>query len=286
MYRERACLFCGEEGEPLTDEHLWSAWMTPSILKNWPARPEPAKNEPPFTVLARTQGSDGFKHVMRPSRSLNEKPRCLCRDCNNRRLGRIEDLFFKPLVEPMMLDGTPRSLTVEDRLVIAVWAFKTLVVYNHAYNRPPFLYNNRARKRFIDSLLPPEKNLRVWVSRFNVRGRAGHATGLPLGPNRGAEPQFKGLPCYALTFSIGQFMFQVHAITPVPPKRPFDHTHLFPEYGRWRRKASLIWPVSDHANVPWPPPEDLLDTELDEFCCRWGGRFGPNMTDISPLPTP
>jgi hypothetical protein len=127
----------------------------------------------------------------------------------------------------MMLHGTARMLTVEDCLVIAVWAFKTLVIHNHAYNKSPFLYAAVERKLFIETLFPPEKNFRVWLSRFNVKGRTGHMTGLPLGPNALATPQFRRFSHYAFTFSVGQFMFQAHAIRPKRGRRS-DAIHLFP----------------------------------------------------------
>ncbi|MFN7915716.1 MAG: hypothetical protein U0Q55_10290 [Vicinamibacterales bacterium] len=177
MFRDEACLFCGEDnGTPLTKEHIWSAWMTPSIRQNWPDRLDP--REPPFTILARKQGRAAFEHVTRRSHEINEMPRCLCQHCNNVVLGRVENEFLKPLVEPMMLGGEHRELSIEDRLVIAAWAFKTLVVHNHARNAPPFLYGLKERRRFIKTLTPPAKNFRVWCARFDATGRAGHLTGL------------------------------------------------------------------------------------------------------------
>src|SRR5215472_7068290 len=136
MYRPPVCLFCGvDDGEPLTREHVWSDWMTASLVSVQPLRP---KEQSFFTIVQRGKGTNESVNIVRRSKRMDEKPRCLCHSCNHEKLGRVENDLFKPLVEPMMLRGEARRLTFEDCLVIAVWAFKTLVIHNHAYNKAPF----------------------------------------------------------------------------------------------------------------------------------------------------
>ncbi len=280
MYRSTTCLFCStDKGQPLTREHIWSDWMTDAIRSIQPARP---KEDDLFTIVQRGEGTTETVNIVRRSRRMDEKPQCLCHQCNHERLGRVENEFFKPVVERMMLSGEPRALEVEDCLAIAVWAFKTLVVHNHAYNKPPFLYSRIERKRFILTLLPPETNFRVWLGRFNVPGRTGHMTGLPLGASATAERHFKRLGAYALTFTTGQLLLQMHVVIPPNDRRRTDFTRFFPEPIYWRDKTVTIWPLTAHDDVAWPPRNEILNSELDDFCCRWGGKLSGSLADIAP----
>jgi hypothetical protein len=231
--------------------------------------------------VQRGEGAAENTRIVKRSRSMDEKPQYLCDRCNNERLGRVERERLKPLVEPMMLYGTPRSLSSDDQRTIAMWAFKTLIVHNHAYSKPPFLYSRTERKRFIATLVPPEKNFRVWLARLDVPGRTGQVTGLPLVPNSTATREYKHLWCYTLTVSVGQFMFQIHAIRPGDSRRG-DFTRLFPDVdARWQRKVIQIWPWATHVEAAWPPPENVRNTELDEFCSRWGGMLSAGLADIA-----
>jgi hypothetical protein len=127
------------------------------------------------------------------------------------------------------------------------------------------------------------ENFRVWLARVDVPDRTGHLTGLPLVPNSTATRECKHLWCYTLTLSVGQFMFQTHAIRPGDSRRG-DFTRLFPDVDtRWQRKVVQIWPCATHAEVAWPPPENVRNEELEVFCCRWGGRLSAGVADIAPL---
>jgi hypothetical protein len=53
-YREAACVFCGDDGKPLTDEHLWSDWMT-SSLKSLHTNTRDS-DDAPFAIVRRTEG--------------------------------------------------------------------------------------------------------------------------------------------------------------------------------------------------------------------------------------
>src|SRR5262249_36917116 len=163
---------------------------------------------------------------------------------NHETLGDFENLHFKPIVEPMMLYGEPRLLSVQDRLALTVWAYKTLILVGYDVHPSPF-HSIVERKHFIKTFEPPERNLEVWV--FKYRGEAGrmegHARANYLVPVSGSKNfhTLKGTRHLILTFVVGHFGFQIRHMRGVTPAL-FDafRPTLF-----WANNTVRIWPIDE-----------------------------------------
>ena len=229
----------------------------------------PNKRNADFLIVRRFR--DGKPSRAYRAKRINIKPKLLCKECNNVKLGYVEDRFFKPLVEPMMLKGRNVTFNEENILTLAVWAFKTLLVSNHTYYNPPFFYSLEDSKRFMKSMIPPEQNLRIWLFRFRSNGPEGHICPLDLFPTATIPASLKHLRQYALTFIAGRFGFQIHAIS----GEDRDLTGLLPPPSVWDAQTVQMWPCNTN-NLCWPPPKDLRSSQYDSFSTRFGGTPPPD----------
>lgn len=139
----------------LTGEHLWSDWM--NVF---------------FPGKERFVSRDAVGRVIsdRVSGSLDWKARVVCEECNGGWMSDIESNHAKPAMSDL-IKGTPGILLSFSRTnSIALFAFKTAVVFDYMQrNRMPF-FARSVRNQFRESLTVPP-TVRMWMAGFVPNGR-------------------------------------------------------------------------------------------------------------------
>jgi hypothetical protein len=172
----------------------------------------------------------------------------------------IESKHAKPVMTPLIKGENLVSIGDQEAHSLALFAFKTAVVLDHANRRDegPF-FSPRIRHSFRRSLAIPNI-VQMWLCgydrhRNNLRV---HTTYL----NGKIKPTYP-IQMYVLTFGIGCFVFQTVSA------KHFGTISLAPSPG-FERLAVPFWP-----NIPpgivWPNPVENLSevSEFDRFAFRW-----------------
>src|ERR1700686_3554136 len=101
----KACILCGAlPPPPLTGEHLWPDWYN---------RQQPGFRYELESILERG------KPVVRPTQSMNLKPRVLCASCNTAWGSKLEDRVG-PILTPM-IRGEAKTLTADEMQLVSAW---------------------------------------------------------------------------------------------------------------------------------------------------------------------
>src|SRR5882672_10108178 len=102
----RQCLFCDQAAN--SKEHVWPSWILEKLKIDRPIQHVIGKKEPKILPKAEIQ------------------IRCVCEDCNNGWMSRLETENM-PIIGPLMHDiSIPLSL--ERQRSVALWAVKTAMV--------------------------------------------------------------------------------------------------------------------------------------------------------------
>jgi hypothetical protein len=186
---------------------------------------------------------------------LDWKAKVVCGPCNNEWMSELENVHAKPSMTDLIL-GKPGVPIDETRAnSIALFAFKTAVVFDHLVSdRAPF-FERSARHEFCNSLtIPP--NVHMWLTRFVPSGSGLAQTVY----HSGTVPPNKNLSMYVCTYSIEHLVLQVvgykaDGLDGAETKHDFQ--------------AIPFWPKIPGAFV-WPPAEALHTvSDFDSFSARW-----------------
>ncbi len=233
----KQCAFCPHEGK-LSLEHVFGDWLNPLF-----------PGQKIFTLL-----SPSGEIVHRSVRdTINWKAKVVCKKCNETWMSEIENEHAKPTLTPLITGEVDIPITKAKAKSIALFAFKTAVVLDHAQrDRVPF-FPFRFRRAFREGhFIPPF--VRVWICGFADRSH-GQSIGVY---HKGTIPPAYPLEMYTCTCSIGHFAFQVLAVKQIraaglrlEPSIKFDRLSvpLWPEV-----LPGFIWPAAEVIRSP----EELL----------------------------
>src|SRR5690349_19672450 len=124
MAKYGQCAFCPKVAE-FSGEHVWSEWIGTILGK---------KKYQVFDYSGSNQLLQYSKNT------LDLKLPVVCRPCNNNWMSQLEEHHAKPaMARPILSDGLT-TITKEQQAAIAKFAFKCMVVADHAAKpkRPPF----------------------------------------------------------------------------------------------------------------------------------------------------
>jgi hypothetical protein len=243
----RTCAFCNREAE-LTREHIWSNWIAHSFPKN-------------RRYLMSTHNAQGdVKTWEKPE--LNEKAKIVCSGCNNGWMSQLEN-SAKPLLENMILHGSPLSLLPVGSSTVACFAFKNAVIADQmSKDRTPF-YSESEREAFKESLLLPA-GFNVWMAIYpRHRGLfEGYYSDVPA-----KEPdRFK---LHVFTYGVGYLVLQAVGFKWINRNqrrhRPIPALVQGPKF---QSVSISMWP-SNRRPVMWPPQSDLVDEITKPYADRW-----------------
>jgi hypothetical protein len=230
----RICAFCPHSAK-MSAEDVLPKWMHPLFAGNGVMRFQTAQQQ--WTV---------------PTAHIDWRAKVVCKNCNNTWMSRIEDEHGKPVLTPLIEGDKVVSIGQTAARSIAIWAFKTAVVMDHAHKllgQPYFSYEERAA--FRKTLIIPNDSA-VWVGNFS-----GHRYKIKseTGQNSGHIAPDQALTMFVFTCAIGCLVIQFgHARTSRPvifePKPGFEYI------------MAPIWPDL-YPNLTWPWPDKL--TENSQF---------------------
>jgi hypothetical protein len=268
----KACILCDAgPPPPLTGEHLWSDWYN--------------RQQPGFRYELESK-LEGGEATVRPTQSLNLKPRVLCVACNTGWGSKLEDRI-RPILTPMISD-TAVTLTEADMQLLSAWF--TLKVMVSEYLVPSGV---RLRRFFelhhgqhLRATLQPPDGVRIWIGRYvGSRRDAGWIMDRGSAHEVSIEPRAAAL-WHSVTYSIGQVLLHMFATS-----RPVlldgtarDRGRLDPisyvfEWapGDWDSCLTPIWP-SPSGTVSWPPQKAFDDKGFLYVADRWNVQK-PRRTD-------
>lgn len=227
----RACLFCGSSG-PLTREHVVPRWV--SQVYEYDSGPRSY-----FTMRYPAE---------RTSKHVDYIAKVICKRCNNTWLADLEGRAQTLLTD--RIRGHPAWLKVDDKVTIATWAVKTVMLMvrlsrDHFDTVPLEHY-----RRFHTARRPLPEHL-VWMAGYQPRERESRCHVQTLGVNGGGR-------AYYCTLQIGCVVLHVFGHDLSEPQQvgpPGGEPYV------WQ-----LWPEQPF-DVPWPPPlaldADTIDRVLE-----------------------
>jgi hypothetical protein len=186
---------------------------------------------------------------------LDWKAKVVCEECNHGWMSGLENVHAKPSMTDLILGKLDVPVDQSRANSIALFAFKTAVVFDHLMNgRAPF-FERSARHEFRNSLTIPS-NVGMWLTGF-VPSFSGFAQTVY---HDGKVSPDKTLTVYVCTYSIEHLAIQVSG---------YKADGLQKVETKYDFQAIPFWPKIPDAFV-WPPAEALHTVrDFDSFSARW-----------------
>jgi len=237
----RECAFCRSTAK-LTGEHLWSDWMNDLFpgRKHFTMRDKHGK----FSKKWRTAELDWTAKVV-------------CEPCNGGWMSKIENEHAKPAMTDLIRGTGDITISKSIARSIALFAFKTAVVFDHMQKeRGPF-FHRIIRDRFRESCeISP--TIRMWMTAYSPSGSGAVHTCY----HEGRHTLSGRIELYICTYAVGHFVFQVCA------ERGPMRAYLTPRPD-FEDLAIPFWP-SVPKETTWPPPAALSSAvDFHKFSIRW-----------------
>jgi hypothetical protein len=194
-----------------------------------------------------------------PKPHIDWRAKVVCENCNNNWISRIEDEHGKPVLTPLIEGDKVIPIDQTAARYIAIWAFKTAVVIDHAHKLFGKSYFTSEEKTTFRETRTMPNDSAVWVGMFQGHR---HRIKLETGQNSGHIAPDQPLTMYLFTCAIGCLVIQFgHART----SRPVGFE---PEPG-FESIMAPIWPDL-HPNLTWPWPDKVTeDSQFMELHNRW-----------------
>jgi len=240
---DRECAFCPNTAD-FSGEHIWSDWLN--------------------KVLPRTKGfrfaiMNDKREVVRTwvGPKLNWETNVVCRTCNSTWMSDIENHHAKPAMRDLILDKRGTRIGQSRARSIALFAFKTAVIFDHLARKRPHFFERSARHEFRSSLTVPD-NVAMWLTRYGPSGRGEANTAY----HEGSPGSERTIEMYVCTYSVHSLVIQVlsHKVIGF---RAFTPENLF--------SAIPFWPkLAPERGIVWPPSASLDSlTDFNAFSDRW-----------------
>lgn len=238
-------MFCN--GGPLTDEHVWSQWISKTMTRH-------PKGFPGFE-LAKSIGTE--KLVELPSNKEYEvTAHCVCEPCNTLWMSKVETDAI-PYLEPMIL-GDRITLDAGAQRALATWAVLKVMVAQEAH--PPFdtqMPDEWPKRLYADK--QPSKHWRVWAAAYDGSSPLSYSIHQLLDPRvmpERADKQPSDEHGVLGTIVLGYAVFKVIGVYRHTLGDPSPNIYL------------PLWPPSDTA-PHWPPRAIFNDASLGQLFGLW-----------------
>lgn len=252
---------------PLTGEHIWPDWYN--------------RQQPNFRYeLERV--IDG-KTSFRRTQALNLKPKVLCNPCNNDWGSKLEKRVG-PILMPM-ITGEARQITQAEAELISAWF--VLKAMTSEYLVPA---TSRLRRFFelehgehLKATLQPPERVAIWIGRYvGSHADAGWITDRSSARRVSDDPP-AGVLWHSVTYSIGQVLLHLFAMTrpaPLGPLGDFKEDDTI--------KISIPWTPGDWSTglirmseppsrpISWPPQKAFDDNGFIYLADRWNPQEPPS----------
>ena len=237
------CAFCPHDGK-LSAEHITSEWMSqlfPGKLSVW-----------------YTKGRG--KKTRWQSDTMDWKARVVCETCNNTWMSDIEAKHAKPVLTPLITGGLDIPIRLAEARSMALFAFKTAVVLDHANRRPESHFFERSLRHSFRENLSIPANVQMWLGGFVGHRGNGHFTTLYHQGQLSATDSFL---MYVCTFALGNLAIQVVAV------KDKANDAIIRSDPRFKVLAVPFWPGL-RPDFVWPARDALRsNSDFDAFANRW-----------------
>lgn len=194
------------------------------------------------------------------SSTLDWKAKVVCRPCNNGWMSHVESKHAKPAMTELIKLKPGTIIDKKRARSLAIFAFKTAIVFDHvARNRPPFFLRT-VRHRFKEALDIPPTSVCMWMAASFAPRRGEVITVYHEG---WLSPKNR-IRIYVCTYAVGSLVFQVVAqrqqgFIPFGPIPGFDFLSV------------PFWPVQFvPVGLQWPPADVLRTNEdFESYASRW-----------------
>ncbi len=241
----RACIFCGQR--PLTDEHVWPQWLSGVISLG------------KMVDVSRASGAEGVANTRQSwtAPPFTTTVKRVCERCNTGWMSRLED-SAKPLLTPM-ISGQSAVLSPDDQRVVAIWAFKTILMFQWTHaDREVYVPQEHYQSLYSNGKVPDDVTVSLGKNRLPYEVVAFYAhksrTSEPSDPSDPIGPQ---TDYYGASLVIGRLMVDTLSFVGMPNvPRP----ELLPAS---RGILRTIWPAE--RTIRWPPPQTMHRHDLRMF---------------------
>ena len=186
----KECAFCDHTGK-LSNEHIVSQWLRklfPGRVRAW-------------------YGESGTLKEFKAD-SMNWKAGVVCKNCNETWMSDIENNHAKPVLTPLVTGQLGVPIGLKEAKSIALFAFKTAVVLDHANReRGPF-FSRRLRYAFKKHHSIPSF-VQMWMCPYAEHRDGGHVTTIY---HEGKTHTGYSFLMYVCTCAFGNLAFQVLAV--------------------------------------------------------------------------
>jgi hypothetical protein len=242
------CAFCPETAN-LSLEHLWSDWMNAL-----------------FPGKKRFTRRDRHGNILRQwvSDDLSWKARVVCKPCNEGWMSNIESKHAEPAMAELIHLKPDTILDKTRAESLAIFAFKTAVVFDHvSRNRPPF-FSREVRHRFRETLAIPATNVAMWMA-TSFAPRNGEVLTCYT---KGKLTPRNDLETYVCTYAIGRLVFQVVGIV-LQSKQGL--ISFGPAAAEFESLSVPFWPLQSlPLGFRWPPIDVLRSSaDFENYAIRW-----------------
>ncbi len=189
--------------------------------------------------------------------ALDWKAKVVCEPCNNGWMSDIESQHAEPALRDLILGKLDIPITQSRARSIALFAFKSAVVFNHMRTAGEPFFPQSVRQGFRDTLTIPD-SVNMWMAGF-----------LPIGKGEVHACYHDGavgghsIKLYVCTYAVGHFVFQVLAVNQDGLRSIASRRQGFEQV------AVRFWPTLP-ADLQWPLA-DVLRTvgDFDRYSTRW-----------------
>jgi hypothetical protein len=209
-----------------------------------------------------------YRNKKFPTKKIDWKANVVCASCNSTWMKDIEEIHAKPVLVPFIA-GNEINIPVTQAMAysIAIYAFKTAVVQDHAGRRPEPFFSARLRHAFKSNRSIPG-NVDIWICGIkqklpNIQVASAYYTG-QLSPTYSWS-------MYAFTCWIGHFVMQVVAVKQIGQVR-------FRPLAGYEDIGIPIWPTIHPSSSTWPGSY-VLNGDAGQFL-----GFARRRERVQPIP--
>jgi hypothetical protein len=238
----KECAFCTNSGK-MSAEHIFPQWVRGLF---------PGKKAA-FYIGGASNRNERFE-----TETIDWKAKVVCEKCNTTWMSDIEGVHGKPVLTPFIVGEIGIPITQETARSIALYAFKTAVVANHADHKLQPFFSARLRHEFrVNHGIPG--NVNIWICGIkhhqgDVRIKTVYYSGQLSTTNH--------WKMYVFTCGIGCLIMQVVAVEQFGRIRFLPHAR-YKDIG-----IPITLPISP--DCVWPG-RYVLDgnVDFDGFANRW-----------------
>lgn len=243
------CVFCG--AQKVTKEHILPEWM--QRLEN---------NLAPSGYAQGTYSEEkGWDEIRFNSIPFSQTARVACRSCNNEWMSEMEQ-STKPILAPL-IQGRRKTLGKDRSSRLAIWAFKTALVFQHTH--PRNLTVPTDHYTWLKNNGTPHPSAQVWIGAsdknselFASYSHSKLTLRSPLAAEPGRLHKF-----YVAGLLIGQLFLVVMGDDLAPNFTPDSRLHRI-----WPFDRRVAWPpstrISLHEARYWALPPEGRPAETNE----------------------